>query len=370
MKTWKEAPTPVLVLDLEKMNRNIERMAASARKNNVKLRPHIKTHKSLEVAKRQIHAGATGLTVATLSEAEVFQNAGFDDLLVAFPLRSEEKIARFVALAKRGRLIATIDDIVQAGRLDEAAATAGMRVEVWVKVNSGLNRCGVDPGEEAVSLVKDIAPLQALQVTGLYTHAGHAYGAGAQEDRERIAKEEAEAVVRSAEACENAGFPIENRSVGSTPTYEWSGAYDGITEVRPGNAVFFDGVQEGLGVCTMDECALTVTASVVSGKKDRLIVDAGSKSLTLEKGAHGNASVTGFGTIVEPVTLAGKSLTRLSEEHGILDFPDGAPAITDEVIRIIPNHACTAVNLYDHYLVVEGDTIADRWPVDARGCNT
>ncbi|WP_026690974.1 alanine racemase [Alteribacter aurantiacus] len=367
MKKWNLTSTPELVLDINQLSKNMKRMTESAKANGVRLRPHVKTHKSIEVAKKQLEEGADGLTVATLKEAEVFKRGGFRDILMAYPLRNREKISQFVALADGIRLIATVDELEQASRLNEEANRQGQTIEVWVKINSGLNRCGVEPEEEAVNLVREITTMSSLDVTGLFTHAGHAYGAPSDKRRVEIANEEAQAVLLSAHACEQAGYPIEHRSVGSTPTYEISGRFEGITEVRPGNAVFFDGVQAGLGVCELEECAVTVVASVVSIKKDRVIVDAGSKALTLEKGAHGNDSVKGFGMIVEPTEHHGLTLTRLSEEHGIMD---GTAQFPTDYVRIVPNHVCTAVNLYDHYVVVDGDTIVDKWSIDAKGFNT
>ncbi|PYZ96867.1 alanine racemase [Alteribacter lacisalsi] len=370
MKTWREYPTPSLLLDIKKMKRNISRMYCSAEENGVQLRPHIKTHKSLRVAEAQKAAGASGLTAATISEAEVFVEGGFTDLLLAFPLADSEKCRRLAKLNKKARVIASIDEAGQAPLLQEAAAKNGLTIEVWVKVNAGLNRCGTEPGEETADLVEKLQAYDALHVTGLYTHAGHAYGAPDQTAREEIAREEAQAVLVSASACEKRGIAIPHRSVGSTPTYEISGAFEGITEVRPGNGVFFDGVQAGLGVCSLNECAVTVSATVAAVKKDRVIFDAGSKSLTLEKGAHGNESIKGFGTIAEPEILRGKELTRLSEEHGVLDQTGMQGRLKlGQKIRIIPNHACTAVNLYDRYLVLDGEEVVDEWPVDARGRN-
>ncbi|WP_096439572.1 alanine racemase [Alteribacter populi] len=371
MNLWKSEPTPSLLLDINQMKRNIERMVWSANKNGVNLRPHIKTHKSVEIARLEIEAGAYGITVATLSEAELFVKAGFKDILLAFPLVGKQKVDRLAALCQESKVIASVDDEYQAFLLQESAEAKGIEIEVWMKVNSGLNRCGVESGKEALTLAQGIRQYGSLKLTGIYTHAGHAYGFTEKTERSRIAQEEAKAVLESVRLCEDEDISIPNRSVGSTPTYEEAGKFEGITEVRPGNAVFFDGVQEGLGVCEVTECALSVSASVVSIKEDRIIFDAGSKSLTSEKGAHGNESVKGFGTIVEPVELQGFSLTRLSEEHGVLDG-NGSPLPSikfGETIRIVPNHACTAVNLYDTYTVIQDERVVDRWKVDARGCN-
>lgn len=362
---WKGLDTPTLLLDKEIVLENIFQMSEFAKKNNVNLRPHIKTHKSVEIAKLQSEHGAIGITTAKLEEAEVMAGAGIKDILVAYPVSSPAKIERIIGLLDQGvDLKVTVDNLEQVKLLQKALEKTRHMLEVWIKVNSGLNRCGVEPGEGAVKLAQAILLLSRLRIGGIFTHAGHSYGANGQEELERIALAEADAVIKSAEACEKAGIPILVRSVGSTPTYQISGLVDGITEVRPGNAVFFDSIQVGLGVAERTECALTVLASVVGVYDGRVVLDTGSKTLCLDKGAHGLDSVKGYGYVVDHPEL---TIERLSEEHGVAVFEGSCVLRLNDKVRIIPNHACTVSNMFDEYVVVEGEDVVDRWKVDARG---
>ncbi|NLP52362.1 D-TA family PLP-dependent enzyme [Bacillus sp. RO1] len=362
---WKELDTPTLLLDKGILMENICKMDDFARMQNVNLRPHIKTHKSVEIAKLQIEHGAIGITTAKIQEAEVMAASGIKDILVAYPISSPAKIDRIIYLLNQGiDLKITVDNLEQVKLLQKALEKTKHTLEVWIKVNSGLNRCGVEPGEGALELAKAIILLSRLRIGGIFTHAGHSYGARGEGELERIALVEADAVVKSAEACENAGIPILVRSVGSTPTYRISGSVDGITEVRPGNAVFFDSIQVGLGVADRSECALTVLASVVGVYENRIVLDTGSKTLCLDKGAHGLDSVKGYGYVVEHPEL---TIERLSEEHGVAVFEGSCGLRLNDKVRIIPNHACTVANMFDEYVVVEGDYVVDKWKVDARG---
>ncbi|MET3682825.1 D-serine deaminase-like pyridoxal phosphate-dependent protein [Alkalibacillus flavidus] len=350
--------TPQLCLDLPTMERNVERLAAFARENDLTFRPHVKTHKSKRIARMQVDAGAVGVTVATLDEAVVMIEAGVPSVMIAYPVTKAVKIERLKALTKRAHVIVSVDTTVGADLLSEAFSDAP--IEVWMKVNSGLNRCGVEPGDEAVELARYITDLPGLQLTGIYTHAGHAYGAASDEERQTIAQAEADSVVRSAAKCEAAGIAIKHRSVGTTPTVFEAGRYDGVTDIRPGNAMFYDMVQVGLGVVDVSDCAVTVKTTVVSKQHGRLVIDAGSKALSLEKGAHGHASVVGFGRVVGYPELI---IDKVSEEHGVIPIKANCPLEINDTIDVIPNHACVTVNLFDHYAVSNGEW----WPVDARG---
>ncbi|NIK11418.1 alanine racemase [Alkalibacillus almallahensis] len=352
--------TPQLYLDADVMERNLDRLATFAKENGLNFRPHVKTHKSKQIARKQMDAGAVGVTVATLDEAEVMIDAGIPSVMIAYPITKAEKIARLKTLAERAHIIVSIDTTVGADLLSGAFSEES--VDVWLKVNSGLNRCGVEPGEEAVELAHYVTKLPGLNLTGIYTHAGHAYGATSEDERMAIAKQEAESVVTSAERCEEDGITIPNRSVGTTPTVFDAGVYDGVTDIRPGNAVFYDMVQVGLGVAKPEDCAVTVKATVVSKHMNRIVIDAGSKALSLEKGAHGNESVVGFGCVVEHPEL---TIEKLSEEHGVIpiDADTDCPLAINDTIHIIPNHACVTVNLFDSYVVSTGEI----WSVDARG---
>lgn len=355
--------TPALLLDLDKMEKNIADIAQFAKEAGVNVRPHIKTHKSIEIAKRQMDAGAVGVTVAKVGEAEVMVAGGIKDILIAYPLSAKAKLERVKRLMDQAKVTVAVDSVEQADLLEECFDQKNP-LNVWIKVNSGLNRVGVEPNEEVVELAQHVKGLSGLRLDGIFTHAGHSYAASSTEEIEKIAHEEAAAVVTSAELCEAAGIPIPNRSVGSTPTFKIASVVEGITEIRPGNAVFYDMVQVGLGVATREQCALTVLSSVVSVKKDRIVIDAGSKTLALDQGAHGNASIAGHGYVKEHPEFV---IARLSEEHGVIPVEGTVDVKLNDRLTIIPNHACVVANLFETYLVHQNGKVIDEWKVDARG---
>ncbi|MBD8070870.1 alanine racemase [Bacillus sp. PS06] len=363
----KELDTPSLLLDLDKLQANIDDMTTFAVENQLVLRPHIKTHKSVRLANMQVEAGAIGITVAKLSEAEVMAAGGITDILVAYPISKKQKIERIKGLLAKGvKLKIAVDHIDQLKELQQELESSPYILEVWIKVNSGLNRCGVEPKEEVVKLAQAILFLSKLRLGGIFTHAGHSYAAKTTEEIQQIAIQEANAVVDSAQECERMGIPIPVRSVGSTPTYKLAGVIEGINEVRPGNAAFFDSIQVGLGVTSIEKCALSVLASVVGVYKDRVVFDSGSKTLCLDKGAHGNETVRGFGTVIGHPEI---EIERLSEEHGVGIFTSPSTLKRNDIVEIIPNHACTVVNQFNHYIVHQKGIVVDIWNVDARGMN-
>lgn len=358
--------TPSLLLDIDKLTENVQEMAVFAKEHGLQLRPHVKTHKSINIAKMQLELGAIGITTAKVAEAEVMAAAGIRDILIAYPISSKVKIQRVAALVKRPvDLKVAVDSIEQLRYLQECFEHEPFTLKVWMKVNSGLHRCGVEPGKEVLELAKAIQGFPALKLDGIFTHAGHSYAARSLEEVEKIGLYEGQAVAESAFACERIGIPIPVRSVGSTPTYQTAGKVEGINEIRPGNAVFFDAIQAGLGVTNLDRCALSVLASVVGvyhGK--RIVFDTGSKALCLDKGAHGNETVQGFGHIIGHPELL---IERLSEEHGVSPWKEVTSLRLNDKVQIIPNHACTVANQFDRYLVHQHGKIIAEWKVDAKG---
>ncbi|WP_246942984.1 alanine racemase [Bacillus pinisoli] len=360
-----ELDTPALLLDYEKLKENIAEVASFAREVGVQVRPHIKTHKSIKIAQMQLEAGATGITVAKMEEAEVMAIAGIQDILIAYPISSTYKINKIINLLERGiRVKVAVDQEQQLTYLQQALCHTDHLLEVWIKVDSGLRRCGVQPGKEAVQLAKYIMNLSHIRLGGIFTHAGHSYGAKSKLDIKKIGHDEAKAVVESAEDCEKEGIPIKVRSVGSTPTYQTAGKVKGITEIRPGNAAFIDAIQVGLGVTNIERCALTVLSSVVGVYPDRIVFDAGSKSLCLDKGAHGNETVTGYGVVKD---IEGITMERLSEEHGVGTFHQSLLLKLNDKVQIIPNHACTVANMFEEYVIHRNGHVIGKWKVDARG---
>lgn len=358
--------TPELIIDEDILLANIRGMADFAKKNGVKLRPHFKTHKIPEIARLQLAHGAVGITVAKLGEAEVALAAGIADIFVACPIIGGAKLRRLLALAARARVITAVDSPEAADQLNAAALQNNRVMEIYLEVDTGLRRCGLPPGPELIALARHVAALPGLRLLGLMTHAGHVYGVADPAKVADIGAAEGAVMAALADDLRRAGIPIAEVSVGSTPTVPHSGRVPGVTEIRPGNYVFNDAIQIGLGVAAPGDCALRVLAAVVSAPAPRRrIIDAGSKVLALDKGAHGAAVVTGFGAILGH---PGWELTRLSEEMGILEAAGDSPgpAIGD-IIEIIPNHACTAINLASQVNVRRGGETVAAWPVAARG---
>lgn len=361
-----ELDTPALVVDEDRLDDNIRRMAEFARQHGVALRPHVKAHKTPEIAHRQIRAGAIGITVAKLGEAEVMADAGIDDILVAYPIVGPAKVDRLLALARKVKVSTIVDSLEGATPLSEAFAASGMALDVLIKVDTGLGRCGLPPGEPVVSFAREVSRLPGLRFRGICTHAGHAYGARNDDERRRIGREEGQIMAETARLLTAAGYPPQIVSVGSTPTATISGTIPGVTEIRPGNYAFNDAIQIALGSALPSQVSLFVLCRVISHPApDRAIIDAGSKTFGLDAGAHGTRLVSGYGRIVNKEDIV---IERLSEEHGILRLPPGESTVRiGELFRVVPNHACSVVNNFDQLAVVSGGMVKDYWRVAARG---
>jgi D-serine deaminase-like pyridoxal phosphate-dependent protein len=326
----------------------------------VRLRPHIKTHKTLEIAAMQTASGARGLSLAKTGEAEVFAKAGFRDLFVAYPIVGPEKLRRLVALGEDVRLAVGVDSLEGAGALAEAFRAANRRLDVLLKVDVGFHRVGVSPAE-ALRTALRIAELRGLNLRGFFTHAGQAYQQETPEAVAAVGSIEGQILVSVAAEALAAGLPIEDVSPGSTPTAPHVMAVPGVTECRPGNYVFHDATQVSLGVCTPADCALTVLATVASvSGRERAVVDAGSKTLSsdpLRPRPQGHGLVVGRRS----------RLVRLSEEHGVIQVEDGEAFSVGERVRIVPNHSCVVANLHDRLCCVRGERVEGVWNVAARG---
>ncbi len=359
-----ELDTPALVVDLDKLERNIERMQKIADEAHVKLRPHTKTHKTPAIAIRQIRAGARGITVAKVGEAEVMERANIIDILIAFPLQGAGKIKRLLDLNERANLRVSLDSFKVASDLSEAAIARRQRLKVFVEVDPGYHRVGVLPGEPVCELVREIVRLKGIEFVGLFTHAGHAYGASSRDEVAAIGEQEGRCVVESAELLRQNGIAVQEVSVGSTPTAPFVARVPGVTEIRPGNYVFYDASQLALGSCVEEDCALSVIGTVVARHPDRLILDTGSKSLTADRLAPQLTKGYGFIKGYKEALL----VERLSEEHGTVRIVDGGslPSIGDKV-EIIPNHACATVNLYDRFYGVRGGEVLEEYRIEGRG---
>ncbi len=359
-----ELDTPCLVVDLDRLERNIEEMAAYAQARGLALRPHLKTHKTAEIAQLQRRAGVVGFTCAKLGEVEALADAGvLDDVLVAYEIVGEQKIARLLALLDRLRVTVAVDSVAVAEPLSRAVTAAGKVLDVLIEVDTGLQRAGVEPGEPALRLAREIVQMPGLRLRGLMTHEGHVARARSSEELAAIARAAGEAMVATAELLRRHGVPVEVVSVGSTPAAFATTQVDGITEMRPGTYVFYDAAAFRFGRIGPERVALRVLATVISRPAaHRVIIDAGSKTLTSDPAPPDRA---GFGYIVE---YPHATIVRLNEEHGIVEFPPGSPvpAVGDRV-EIIPNHVCPVVNLQDELFAVRDGRLIGAWRVVARG---
>jgi D-serine deaminase-like pyridoxal phosphate-dependent protein len=342
--------TPFLAVDADVMGENIARTQAWADARGLLLRPHVKTHKSVEIARLQVDAGASGITVATIGEAEVFADAGFDDLFIAYPLwPGRGARARLRTLAARARVLIGIDS------LDAARGWVGSGVRALVEVDSGHHRSGVLP-PEAGELARS-ATASGLEIEGVFTFPGHSYSPTG---RAQAARDEADALAAAAASMMSAGIEPIVISGGSTPSLDATGA--GLNEVRPGVYVFNDAQQWELGSCIPEQVALTCHSTAVSHAGGRLVLDAGTKVL----GADRPAWASGFGRLLD---LPGARIVLASEHHIVADLAGAPLPPLGSVVRVVPNHACNAVNLVDVLEVFESGRRVASWSVAARGRN-
>lgn len=353
MSSNADPATPYLVVDAARMQANIERIAASARDRGVALRPHVKTHKCVEIARRQMDAGACGLTVANLGEAEIFVSAGFEDVFIAYPLwLADPQVPRLEALCARAAVTVGLDYAAAAHRL---ALAGGVRV--LIEVDSGHHRSGVAPAHAGdITLAAQDA---GLEVVGVFTFPGHSY---APDRTASAAGDESVALAEAASCLESVGISPGVISGGSTPSLAASlSAASPATELRPGVYVFGDAQQWELGTCVPGDIALTCHATVVSHAGGRVVLDSGSKILGADRAAY----ATGFGRLLDHPDAR---IVILSEHHAVVEMAGPLPPL-GSVLRVVPNHACSAVNLVD-VLQVEENGVRRRWPVAARGRNS
>lgn len=355
--------TPSLLVDLDVLERNIEEMAGVARDAGVRLRPHTKTHKCPEIAAMQVAAGAAGITVAKLGEAEVMADAGLDDLLVAYPIVGPAKLDRLRGLLGRVDVRVSLDSVEVAEGIGSVGTAIGRPVPVLVEVDVGLHRLGRPPGDATADLVARIARVPGVEMVGLLTHAGNAYRARDAAELRTMAEHEALDLLETAERCAAAGVEIRDVSIGSTPTARIGATVPGVTEIRPGTYVFNDVTMMRLGVATERDCALSVLATVVARPvSDRFVIDAGSKALTSDGSTDG--PFPGRGIAKDRPELR---LDFLSEEHGVGQLPEDASLSIGDRLRIIPLHACGCANMFDVAYGIRGGEVERELQILGRG---
>ena len=350
--------TPALLVDLDRVDAAIRRMATAMRERGVALRPHAKTHKSLEVGRRQLEAGAAGLTVGTVGEAEVFAEGGIADLFIAYPMVPlGPKAERLRAVARRANLRLGIDSIAGAHAVADALGDDRERASVLVEIDCGGRRTGVAPVDAGA--VAAAATHLDLSVIGVFTHGGHGYHGP--DARRAAAEDEVRGLGEAAMSLRAAGVEPVVVSAGSTPT-ALDSARGAVTEERPGTYVFGDRQQVALGSIGPDAPAAVVAARVVSvnGPARRFVIDAGAKTLTKDTPPYlaGHAAIPEIGAVVD----------RVSDYHGVCEIAEGAalPEV-GQIVLAVPNHICPVVDLFATFLVARDGTIIDTWRVDARG---
>ena len=349
--------TPALVVYVDRVHENVETLARALAAKGVRNRPHTKTHKSVRIARMQLDAGAAGLSVGTIGEAEVFASAGMRDLFIAYPIWAEgPKAARLRALHDAADLIVGVDSAAGAERLGAAVAGARRPLRVMIEIDSGQHRTGVaSPGDAA--LVAIAAARAGLEIEGVFTHGGHAYrpsAAGA------AALDETTALADAARALTAAGFEVRTISAGSTPTRLFA-AGGAVNEIRAGTYVFGDRQQLALEAIEASSIAAVVAATVVSVAPGRAVLDAGAKALTKDLPSF----VEGYGTIP---AWPGAVIERLSDYHAVVALPGVSvrPSVGD-VVAVVPNHICPVVDLVSSFVAVRADGRVEHWAVDARG---
>ncbi|NUU04649.1 DSD1 family PLP-dependent enzyme [Herbaspirillum robiniae] len=373
--TLQQLDTPAAVIDTARMERNIARMQQRMNALGVRFRPHVKTAKCIEVARAQLAAGATGITVSTLKEAEQFFQAGIGDILYAVTI-DPAKLPRALALIRKGcALTLVVDNPAAATALADFGRAHDCVFAVLIEVDTDGHRSGIGPEEEVLLEVAGILQRGGARVAGVMTHAGSSYELNTQEALAALAEQERAGCVRAAQRIRAAGIACDIVSVGSTPTALAAAALDGVTEVRAGVYVFFDLVMHNVGVCAPEDIALSVLATVIGHQPEKgwAILDAGWMAMSRDRGTAKQSHDFGYGL---PCTIDGRPLTGYvlsgaNQEHGILSavhpeavnqgehivtrFPIGAR------LRILPNHACATGAQYPQYLALSPDGALTRW---------
>lgn len=350
--TIHDLDTPAMVIDLDRVEHNVARVAEYARSHGLNLRPHTKTHKIPALGKLQLAKGAIGLTVAKPTEAEVMAESGVKDLLVAYPVLGRVKVERLERLLSRTRVTVALDSI------EAAEALRGTGIGVLVEVDVGLRRVGVQPGLELIELVEAVRRIEGIEYRGVTFYPGHL---------KLYEPETFDALRRTVagmmDELERAGHKPEIVSGGSTPLLFESHKIEGLTEIRPGTYIFNDRNCVGQGVATWADCAASLLVTVVSSNGDRMMIDGGSKTFSSD-GLSGATEAT-FGRIVE---MPQAKFHRMNEEHGFVEWKDaGKTCRPGTRLSVIPNHICVAMNLQERVYGVRGGRVEAVWTVAGRG---
>ena len=357
--TSNELDTPALLIDLDCMEDNLNRMASYCREKNIGLRPHIKTHKTLGLAQRQVELGACGVTVAKIGEAEIMSEGGIDRILLAYPVIGEHKARRLSAVMERSRLVVSLDSEEAVGWVSQAAI--GKSLDILVEVDFGMRRCGLPPGEKPVQLAKTIDARPELEFKGLMLYSGHLSPDldGETSGVNRLNSE----LGRQLELFAREGIDVPIVTGGSTPSAYYSHLVEGLTEIRPGTYIFNDRNTVEFGACAESQCAGSVLVTVVStAVSGQAIIDGGSKTFSSDPLMPGNGVghgiVKGYPDVV---------FTKMNEEHGYLQLPPEINLEIGQQLQIIPNHICACVNMHERVWGTRQEEVVDEWEISARG---
>jgi D-serine deaminase-like pyridoxal phosphate-dependent protein len=347
-----ELITPALVLDIDAAQRNIDWMASELKRlGQATIRPHYKTHKSPDLARRQLRAGAGGLSMATVWEAAVLAAAGMDDLFVINTVAHPAKLRVLAELARDHRVLVAVDEAPNAAAHSAAAVTAGSTLGIMVEVDTGMDRCGVDTAQECLELARQVMELPGLRFEGITGYEGHCSLTFDNELRHERQQEAMAFFTGVADLLEANDIPCKIRSAGGIATWQWTAAYSGLTEIQAGTYVVMDNFHGQM--VPGFEHSLTIQATVISRQSGKVIVDVGNKS------------------VADPanVTIVGHDLKvfRFDEEHGIFSAPEGSSLRVGDPVALVPGYSPTTVNWYDAYHVVRDEVVVDIWPIIPRG---
>jgi len=356
--------TPAFVIDIQRLRRNIASMSRRAAELGIALRPHVKTHKTLEIAELQNGDRRGGITVSTLAEAWFYQRAGFRDITYAFPITADKLTESVELTCSLDRFYLIVDQEAAIAALEERGGTAGLRFQVLIEVDVGHHRSGVDPRADAsLEFAGRIQDAAHIELGGVLTHGGQAYHCSNAVEIAEAAATEREVLVRFAAKLRDRGIPCPVVSAGSTPTAVHGRSGEGLTEIRPGNYVFYDKFQADIGTCRLDDCAATILTTVVGHYRDhnQILVDAGALALSKDRGAEHVVPELTFGSVIGCPHIR---VASLSQEHGLLTSSMKLPFERLPVgsrIRIVPNHSCLAAALFPRYHVINRDEVVDEW---------
>ena len=351
-----EVSTPALIIDYNKMQKNIEKMARFAKENNVNLRPHVKTHKSPIIGRLQLEAGSSGICVARVGEAEIFAQSGFEDILIANQVIEINQIKRLIELNKKFLVRTCVDSEKNVEDLNEYALKEGIELEVVIEVDVGLGRNGVKPGESALEFAKFVRKKKGLKIVGLQGYEGHLISVHDEDLRKKQTEECMKLLVDTRDLLNDNGFNIDYLTASNSGTYKFSGKYEGITELQPGTYVFND--EHHFRIVPEFDIAATILGTITNNPGKRLYtIDIGLKAATND---NGNPIFKNYPKC---------RIRVMTEEHSIFRASPNDTFEIGQKIELIPSHVCTTVNLYDHFTVIKDDEIFARWNIPARGKN-